>query len=74
VHPTALALKSLTPTVTQNIRRYLTTVGTAKAFWPAGAFQYRFALRLGTQLLKKRGQRQARLKLDAIHGHNRTPT
>jgi hypothetical protein len=37
---------------------------------PAGKFQRGGALRLGTKLFDKRGQRQTGLKLDAIHGHD----
>ena len=73
LHSAALALKGLTPPLTQDIMTRLTAVGAAKPIRPTGAFQRRFALRLGAELLQKRRQRQAGLKLDAIHGHDRTP-
>ena len=57
LHSTVLALKGLTPPLTQDIMIRLTTAGTAKPFRPTGAFQRRFALGLGAELLKKRGQR-----------------
>ena len=69
---TGLALKGLTPATAQDLMSRLTTAGTAKPVRPTGAFQCRFALHLGAELLKKRGQRQARLKLDAIHRHDST--
>ena len=42
---------------------------THKALGPAGLLQLDLALGLSTKLVEKVGQRQARLKLDAIHGH-----
>lgn len=74
LHPTALALEGLTPATAQDVMSRLTAARTAKPVRSAGAFQCRFALRLGAELLQKRRQRQAGLKLDAIHGHDRTPT
>ena len=48
----------------------VTTTRTTKPVGPAGALQRRFALRFGAKLLMKRGQRQARLELNAIHRHD----
>jgi len=73
LHPTALALKGLTSPLTQDIMTRFITVGAAKPFRPASAFQRGFTLGLSAELLKKRGQRQARLKLDPIHRHGPTP-
>ena len=52
-----LALKGLTSPLTQDIMIRFITGGAAKAFRPTGAFQRRFTLGLGAELLKKRGQR-----------------
>ena len=52
-----LALKRLTSPLMQNIMTRPATVGAAKIFRPAGAFQRRFTRGLGAELLKKRGQR-----------------
>ncbi len=73
LHSTALALKGLTSPLTQDIMTRFTTVGAAKPFRPAGAFQRGFTLGFSAEPLKKRRQRQARLKLDPIHRHGPTP-
>lgn len=57
LYSAVLALKGLTPPLTQDIMTRLTTVGAAKAFRPTGTFQRRFALGFGAELLQKRGQR-----------------
>jgi len=57
LHSAALALKGLTPPLTQDIMTRLTAVGAAKPIRLTGAFQRRFTRGLGAELLKKRGQR-----------------
>ena len=68
-----LALKRLASPLAQDIMTRLPTVGAAESFRSAGAFQRCFTRGLSAELLKKRRQRQAGLKLDAIHRHDLTP-
>ena len=50
--------------------RRVATVGTAEPLGPARLLQCGLALSLAAEWFKKRGRRQARLELDANHGHD----
>ena len=68
--PALLALVSLAGSGADHAMPRLSAAGAAETLRPALQFQRRLALRLGAEQVEKRGQRQARLELDAIHCHD----
>ncbi len=67
--PAGLTLEGLVGADVKHVMLGVAAAGATEAFGPAGLFQSGLALRLRAELFKKCGQRQARLKLDAIHCH-----
>ena len=70
LQPAFLALEGLADSDAEHVMLRLAAARATEALRPARLFQRRLALRLGAELLEKLGQRQARLKLDAIHRHD----
>lgn len=64
-----LTLEGLVGADVKHVMLGVAAAGATEAFGPAGLFQGGLALRLCAELFKKSGQRQTRLKLDAIHCH-----